>query len=451
MTTGESLALSEDQRALQDTVRGFLTDDPASAELRGSLDSETGYSGKLHARMAGELGLCGLTIPEEFGGRGLSPVEACIVHTELGRVLYPGPFMPSYLAAEALLAAGDREASEKWLPQLADGSVVGTVAAADEAGHWSSGSDSVRAERTPGGWRLFGRRWFVIAAHVAGIVVVPAVAESGLAVFLVESGSPGLVVSRHLSLDLTRRISITSFNATPALLLSQGDDAAKALDRAECEFLLAIAAEAAGGIGWCLDASIAYVEDRERFGRPIGSFETEAHYCVEMLADFETVSSAARYAAVATADGAADAPMAARVAALRAGQSYRGVTEAAIHLFGGIGFSRENEANLYYRRAWSAERLVGGPHAQRTAIVDLASPLLRHPGPVARITEGILLLRRTRSRDERSANRSAMSANSRVLMVGSEPFRTADVPETGTLAAFGCRHGVRNSGRIAQW
>jgi len=372
MAIRESLALSEDERALQETLRGFLTDQLSSAELRISLDSETGYGPELHARLASELGLCGLTIPEEFGGLGRSQVEACVVHTELGRALYPGPLLSSLLAAGALLTAGDRQVCERWLPLLADGSVAGTVAAADEAGRWSPASDGVRAERTPGGWRLSGRRWYVIAAHVAGIVVVPAVTESGLAMFLVESGSPGLAVSRHIGLDLTRRISITTFDAAPALLLSQDADAVAALARAEHELLLATAAEAAGGIGWCLDTSIAYAKDRERFGRPIGSFQAVADSCVDMIAGLQSVSAAARYAAAATADGAAQAPMAARVAALRAGESYRGVTEAAIHLFGGIGFTWELDAHLYYRRAWSAERLAGGPQAHRAAIADLS-------------------------------------------------------------------------------
>ncbi len=371
----DSLALDEDQRALQANLRGFLADQLSSAVLRGSLDSETGYDPALHARLAGELGLAGLTIPGEFGGLGLSQAEASVVHTELGRVLYPGPFLPSFLAAGALLAAGDRAAGEYWLPRLADGSVTGTVAAAGEDGRWSPGSDTVEAGRSAQDWYLRGTRWYVIAGQVADIVVVPAVTDAGPAMFLVESGSAGFVVSRQLGIDLTRRICVITFDTTPAFLLCHGEAAVAALDRAEHELLLATAAEAAGGIGWCLDASIEYVKDREQFGRPIGSFQAVAHSCVDMLANLQSVSAAAGYAAVASADGATDARMAARIAALRAGEAYRGVTESAIHLFGGVGFTWEHDAHLYYRRAWSAERLAGGPHAHRAAIAGIADQL----------------------------------------------------------------------------
>jgi alkylation response protein AidB-like acyl-CoA dehydrogenase len=366
MAVRDSIDHSEDQHALQDTLRDFLTGQLPSSELRSALDSDPGYSRDLHARLLGELGLGALMVPEEFGGRGLSPVETCVVHTELGRALYPGPYLPSCLAAAALLAAGDPQACKRWLPLLANGTVTGTVAAADQAGQWSRRSDDVRAEYATGGWRLYGRRWFVIGASAAGIMVVAAITDSGLAMFLVESGSDGLTMSRQLDLDLTRRIGITTFEATPALLLTR--DGETVLARAERELLIATAAEAAGGIGWCLDASLAYVRDRERLGRPAGSFEAAAQLCVDMVADLESVSLAARYAA---ASEAADAPKAARVAALRAGEAYRGVTEAAIGLFGGVGFAREHDAHLYYRRAWSAERLAGGPQAHRTALAAL--------------------------------------------------------------------------------
>ena len=131
MAESDTLALSEDQHVLQDTLRGFLTDQLPSAALRAALETKAGYSPELHARLAGELGLTGLTIPEEFGGLGMSLAEASVVHTELGRALYPGPFLASSLAADMLLAAGDRAAQEHWLPLLADGSVTGTLAAAD--------------------------------------------------------------------------------------------------------------------------------------------------------------------------------------------------------------------------------------------------------------------------------------------------------------------------------
>jgi alkylation response protein AidB-like acyl-CoA dehydrogenase len=382
MAIRDSLALTEDQRALQDTLRGFLTTRLPPAELRGMLEKDPGYSPELHARMARELGLAGLTIPERFGGLGLSQAEACVVHTELGRALYPGPFLASCMAASALLAAaaheagGADEAAEHkaaghWLPLLADGSVTGTIAAADKDGRWSSGPGSVRAHLTSHGWRLYGRCWYVIAAHVAGIIAVPAVAGSMPAMFLVEAGAPGLAVSGQPGLDLTRRVCVTAFEATPAVLVGQGEAAAAALVRTEREFLLATAAEAVGGIGWCLDAAVVYAKDRVRFGRPAGSFQAVARACVEMLEAFQSAETAARYAAIADADGAAEAPAAARAAVVQAGQAYRTVTEAAIHLFGGIGFRPEHDAHLYYRRAWSAERLSGGPQAHRAALADL--------------------------------------------------------------------------------
>jgi alkylation response protein AidB-like acyl-CoA dehydrogenase len=373
MSISDSLALSEGQRALQDSLRGFLADQLSAATLRSTLDTDPGYDPQLHARLTGQRGLAGLTIPAEFGGLGLSAVEASVMYTELGRALYPGPFLSSALAATVLLVSAGQETRERWLPLLADGSVTGAVAAADQTGRWSPGPDSVRAKLTTEGWQLSGRRWFVIAGHVASIIVVPAVTESGPAMFLIEPGAPGFEVSRHIDMDLTRRISVTSFDAAPAVLLSQDGDASAALARAEHEFLLATAAEAAGGIEWCLDASIAYAEELEQSELPPGSLGSIARSCADMVADFKSVSSAARYAAVATADGTTRAPMLARAAVLRAAEAYRDVTEAAVRLFSGTGSAAEDDVPLYYRRAWSAERLTGGPQAHKDAIDDLAT------------------------------------------------------------------------------
>ena len=374
MTSSETVPLSQDQQALQDTLRGFLADQLPSAALRAALETPAGYSPEMHARLVGEFGLTGLTIPREFGGLGMSPAEASVVHTELGRVLYPGPYLSSALAAGVLLATGDRAAQEKWLPLLADGSVIATVAAAGEDGHWGFGPDSARAERVPGGWRLYGHRWYVLAAHAADLVVVPAMTESSRAMFLADPRSLGCTVSGQLGLDVTRRVCVTAFDEAPAMLIGAGEVAAAALEQAERDFLLATAAEAAGGLGWCLDAAIAYARNREQFGQSIGSFHAVAQACVDILAAFQEVSAAVRHAAVTAAEGSAEAPKAAHVAALRAGEAYRAVTESAIHLFGGNGLSWEHDVHLYYRRAWSAERLAGGPQAHRDAISGLAGP-----------------------------------------------------------------------------
>ena len=137
MTSSDTLPLNEDQQALQETLRGFLAGQLPAAALRAALETRTGYSPELHARLASEFGLTGLTIPREFGGRGMSQVEACVVHSELGRALYPGPLLATALAGGMLLATGDRVAREQWLPLLADGSVIATVAAADEGGRVS--------------------------------------------------------------------------------------------------------------------------------------------------------------------------------------------------------------------------------------------------------------------------------------------------------------------------
>jgi alkylation response protein AidB-like acyl-CoA dehydrogenase len=205
---------------------------------------------------------------------------------------------------------------------------------------------------------------------VAAIVMVSARAGSVPAMFLVEAGAPGFRVTAQRSLDLTRRVAMTTFNATPAVLLVQDGQAVAALERAERDFLLATAAEAAGGIGWCLDTAVLYARDREQNGRPTGSFRAVAHACVEILESFQDAEAVVRYAAVAAAAGDAEAATAARVAALRAGQAYRTVTETASHLFGAAGSTWERDAQLYYRRAWSAERLAGGPQAHRAALAD---------------------------------------------------------------------------------
>src|SRR5215470_604565 len=145
------------------------------------------------------------------------------------------------MAGGMLFARRTRAVRARRRPLLADASVTATVAAAGEGGHWLFGSDSGRAERAPGGWRLYGHRWYVLAAHAADVVVVPAVTEYGPAMFLADPRSLGCTVSGQLGLDLTRRVCVTAFDEAPALLIGEGEAAVAALEQAERDFLIATA------------------------------------------------------------------------------------------------------------------------------------------------------------------------------------------------------------------
>ena len=169
----------------------------------------------------------------------------------------------------------------------------------------------------------------------------------------------------------------------PAVLLGDGPgDAARVLDQAEQHFLLATAAEAAGGIAWCLDASVGYAKEREQFGRPIGSFQAIAHQCADMLADLQSATAASRYAAVASAQGTADDALATRVAALRAAESYRRVAETAIHVLGGVGSLGTRRSPVLPARLVSPAA-VGSPQEHRASIADLSRPVGVAPRPAS--------------------------------------------------------------------
>lgn len=372
MAINDGLALSDEQRDLQTMLRGFLQDKLTSRALRDSIASDDGFDRQLWSRLAGELGLGGLTIPEEYGGLGLGPAEAAVVHEELGRALYPGPFLAAGLAVTALLASQDTSLQRTLLPRIATGACIATVAVVNPRAIRNSLPPAVTARLTAGQWQLDGTLDFVPAGHVADAVLIPVGTPEGPSLFLVEAGADGFGTAAMPGLDLTRKLAAVTLEQTPATLVGQEGEAGPAVWAVRNALLLATACEAAGGIDWCLTTGVDYAKTREQFGRPIGSFQAVAHTCVDILAQLEFTRAAARYAAVATAQADPEAALATQVAALRSGEAYRTVTEATIHLLGGTGFTWEHDAHLYYRRAWSGQQLAGGPRGHREAIAALA-------------------------------------------------------------------------------
>ncbi|HUR75531.1 MAG TPA: acyl-CoA dehydrogenase family protein [Sporichthya sp.] len=353
---------SAEERALAETVRNVLTDLSSVEQIRADLDTDPGFGATAWKALARDVGLCGLTIAEEFGGLGLGWSASNVVHQELGRALYPGPFLATSLATTALAATG----SERWLPGIAAGDTVAAVALADRAGAWT-GAGVTAAEHSDG-WRLTGRRWFVIAGHAADLLVVLARAGAGDALFAVERDAAGLTAAPMTGMDLTRRLAVVDLVDTPAAFVGSAGAALAEVGR---HLRLALSAEAAGGLEWCTATCVEYATTREQFGRIIGSFQAVAHACVDLFDSARSAQGAARWAAVAAQNGVAEAELAGHVAALRAGEDYKTHTEAGVHLLGGIGFTWEHDMHLYYRRARSAAALAGGPATHRLAIAAL--------------------------------------------------------------------------------
>jgi len=354
------LAPAQHEVDLARTLRDALAELVPSAALRAGLDSTEGFGVDAWKAVAGEIGLCGLAVPEHLGGLGLGALELNTVHVELGRALYPGPFLSTSLATTALLASADGPAQERWLPRVAAGELIASVLP-DEA--------AVNAAPGRPAWTLSGTASFVPYGHVAQLLLVPTHSHGW---FAVEGAAAGVAVRMMPGLDLTRRLAQLEFHDAPAVPVGQPDAGVDVGAAVAQHLRLALAAEAAGGLDWCLATCVEYAKTRTQFGRPIGSFQAVAHACVQMLEAVQSSTATARWAAHATATNSSEALLAGHVAALRAGEAYRTHTEAAIHLLGGTGFTWEHDAHLYYRRARSALALSGGLSAHRAAIATAA-------------------------------------------------------------------------------
>jgi alkylation response protein AidB-like acyl-CoA dehydrogenase len=361
------LVLTQEQEELQATVRRFLAECSPVSRVREVMGSGDGYDRVTWERMAGELGLPGMVVPEEHGGAGLGHVELSVVMEELGRALTPSPFLASaVLAASALLATDDEEARRDLLPGVAAGTTIATLAVA-EHGSWDLPAIRTRASLNDGAWFLTGIKTLVPDGRRADLVLVAARAGDEVALFAVKGGAPGMVSADLSTLDPTRPLANLELLGVPArrLVCENGAGAlAHALDLAA----VALAAEQLGGLQRCLDMSVDYAGSRYQFGRAIGSFQAIKHLCADMHVAMELARSAVRYAAWAADAAPGELPVAAPLARFACSEAFFRVAADTIQVHGGIGFTWEHDAHLYYRRAKSTELLLGGPAQQRAQL-----------------------------------------------------------------------------------
>lgn len=363
------LVVTEEQRELRDALRRFFADRSPSAEVRRLMETTEGYDPAVWAQMAGQLGLQGLTIPEEHGGAGFGMRELAIVFEEMGRAVVCAPFLATITAAAALEAG---EGGHDLLAGIADGSAVATLAVPEDGGSWSL--DAVRTAFEGGALR--GVKNFVLDGHVADLVLVAARDADGVGVYAVEDAAR-LVRQPLPTVDQTRKLARIELDGVPARKVGGEDALLRALDVAA----VALAAEQLGGAQRTLDMTVEYAKVRHQFGRPIGSFQAIKHRCADMFVLVESARSAVLNAAAVADESPDELPAAAALAKAYCSDAYFHTAGEAIQLHGGIGFTWEHDAHLYFKRAQGSRELFGSPDRHRERLAALAGLTGAAPTP----------------------------------------------------------------------
>jgi alkylation response protein AidB-like acyl-CoA dehydrogenase len=365
------LTFTEEQTELGRTVRSFLERTSPEPTVRRLMETEQGFDAAAWTQMGSQLGLHQLAIPEEYGGAGYTFVELGVVLEEMGRALLCAPFFSSVvLAANTLLLSADDQAKKELLPALASGEQIGTLAFTEPNGRWDESGITMRATRTAQGWTLTGEKAFVLDGHTADLVLVVARTDSGLSIFAVHGAESALRRTPMQTLDLTRKQARLTFADVPARLIGAEGEGTTVLSQVLDLAAVALSAEAVGGAQRCLDMSVDYAKVREQFGRPIGSFQAIKHKCADLLLEVESARSAAYLAMWSVAGNSADLPVAAAMAKAYCTEAYAHAAAENIQIHGGIGFTWEHPAHLYFRRAKSTELLLGDPAYHRELLVQ---------------------------------------------------------------------------------
>ena len=363
-------ALNEEQVMLQQVLRDFLSGRSSEEAVRSQMSNPSGYDEKLWRQMAGELGLQSLAIPEEYGGSGFSFVELGIVLEELGRALTVSPFFASaVMATQLLLALGDEEANKEYLPALAAGELIATVALAEDRGSWQPADVAVTATESDGAWVVDGDKNYVLDGVAASLVLVAARVGDKVGVFAVDGDATGVTRTALETMDQTRKQARLEFASAPACLVGSLDAGEAAIGVMLDHSMVALAAESLGGTAKVLDMAVEYAKVREQFGRPIGSFQAIKHKCASMLVDVESSRSAVYYALWAVSAGDDEVPKVASLAKAFCVDAYLAAAGENIQIHGGIGFTWEHPAHLYLKRAKNAQSFLGSSdfHRQRLA------------------------------------------------------------------------------------
>ncbi len=366
-----NFGFTQEQEELRAMVKRFLSEKSPESEVRRLMATAEGYDPAVWRQMAEELALQGLGIPEEYGGQGFGPVDLYVVFEEMGAALLCAPYFSTVaLAANAVLQVGDQTDRARYLPAMASGESIATLAITDDAGQWDLATTSTTASQTASGWRLNGVRSYVTDGSVASVIFVPAMTGAGLSLFAVAGDDPGVERTPLATMDQTRKQSRVVLSDAAGTLVGVEGGALEGLQTTLRIAAAALAAEQVGGAQRVLDSSVEYAKSRVQFGRPIGSFQAIKHKCADMLLDVESAKSAAYYAAWAAQELNEELPVAASLAKSFCSEAYFHCAAENIQIHGGIGFTWEHSAHLYFKRAKSSELFLGDPAYHRELLAQ---------------------------------------------------------------------------------
>jgi hypothetical protein len=362
---------SDDQKQMRDAARKFLSEQCPPKAVRAVLDGKAAYDKELWKGLA-EMGFLGVAIPEEFGGAGAGHLELCVIAEEMGRALAPVPFSSTvYLAAEALLLAGSDAQKKKWLPKIASGEAIGTLALFEGKGNPSPQAIKLAAS----GGTLNGTKKPVADGVIADFAVVAARTGSGgresdISLFLVDMKSDGVEAKDLTNVDPTRgQAEVTFKNAKSEPLGKAGEGwsvLTQVLDRAA----VLVAFEQLGGADRALEMGRDYALDRIAFGRPIGSFQAVKHMLADMYVSATLARSNCYYGAWALSTNAGELPEAAASARISATQAFQHCAKNNIQVHGGMGFTWEFDCHMYYRRSNALALGLGSQSYWEDALID---------------------------------------------------------------------------------
>jgi alkylation response protein AidB-like acyl-CoA dehydrogenase len=343
---------SDDQKQLRDEARKFLTEKCPPKAVRSVLDGKEPYDRALWKGLA-EMGFLGVAIPEAYGGAGAGHLELCVISEEMGRALAPVPFSSTvYLAAEAILLAGSEAQKRKWLPAIAAGEAIGTLALFEGKGNPSPQGIKLSAV----GGSLNGVKKPVPDGAIADFAIVaartgPGERETDIGLFLVDLKAGGVEAKTLTNLDPSRgqaELTFSNCKAEPLGTAKQDwDILLQVLDRAA----VLMAFEQVGGADRALEMGRDYALDRIAFGRPIGSFQAVKHMLADMYVSATLARSNCYYGAWALSTNASELPEAAAAARISATQAFQHCAKNNIQVHGGMGFTWEFDCHMYYRRA----------------------------------------------------------------------------------------------------